>query len=178
MENEEQIRQIERFLNEVVIGELGRIQGLELSYMQFVLMGQTIEVLGSFLDAKPVKARGQSSRRFARSVDRLFGGRYRLLNDGFFLYDKLRNQMTHAFLPGGDLLLFGTRELAGEYRHLEFAGKRLVLVGEVFYEDICAACRRLLRGLKEGKIKPKSIAQLPPAGEEMRENECQSRNIF
>ena len=67
-------------------------------------MGQAIEVLGGFLDNKPMKAKGQSSRRFSNSVNRLFGGRYRLLNDKLYLYDKLRNQMTHTFIPGGDLL--------------------------------------------------------------------------
>lgn len=158
MENEEQIRQIEMFLNEVIILELGKIQQLELSYMQFVLMGQAVEVLGGFLDNKPMKAKGQSSKRFSQSVNRLFGGRYRLLNDNYFLYDKLRNQMTHAFIPGGDILLMNRSDASGKYKHLEFKDKKLVLIGEVFYQDICAACTRLLRYLKEGKIKPKTIA--------------------
>ena len=105
MENSLQIQQIELFLEEVIIRELGKMQEIEISYMPFVLMGQAIEVLGGFLDNKPMKAKGQSSRRFSNSVNRLFGGRYRLLNDKLYLYDKLRNQMTHTFIPGGDLLL-------------------------------------------------------------------------
>ena len=98
MENSLQIQQIELFLEEVIIRELGKMQEIEISYMPFVLMGQAIEVLGSFLDNKPMKAKGQSSRRFSNSVNRLFGGRYRLLNDKLYLYDKLRNQMTHTFI--------------------------------------------------------------------------------
>lgn len=158
MENIEQIKQIETFLNEVIVQELGKIQKLELSYMQFVLMGQAIEVLGGFLDNKPMKAKGQSSKRFSQSVNRLFGVRYRLLNDNYFLYDKLRNQMTHAFLPGSDLILLNSPDACGNYKHLEFKEKKLVLIGEIFYKDICTACSRLISYLKEGKIKPKTIA--------------------
>lgn len=158
MENKEQTRQIESFLEKVIIRELGKLYRADLSYMQFVLMGQAIEVLGGFLDNKPMKAKGQSAQRFTNGVNRLFGGRYRVLNDNHFLYDKLRNQMTHAFIPGGDLLLLANRDESGKYRHLEYADGKLVLVGEVFYEDICKACSRLMELLKTGKVKPKNIA--------------------
>lgn len=156
MEKEEQIRQIESFLEKVIIRELGELQKLELSYMQFVLMGQAIEVLGSFWDSKPMKAKDQSSKRFNNSVKYLFGGKYRLLNDNHFLYDKLRNQMTHTFIAGNGLLLLP--HSISEYKHLEFRDGKLVLIGDVFYKDICVACKRLLDYLKTGKIKPKSIA--------------------
>lgn len=158
MERQEKIKHIEQFLEEVVIRELGKLQDANLIYMQFVLMGQAIEVLGGFLDNKPMKAKGQSSKRFAQAVNSLFGGRYRLLNDNYMLYDKLRNQMTHTFIPSGDLLLIGQRDSDGKYRHLEYYDGKLVLIGEIFYEDICAACARLIRLLKEGRIKAKNIA--------------------
>lgn len=158
MENSLQIQQIELFLEEVIIRELSKIQGIEISYMSFVLMGQVIEVLGGFLDNKPMKAKGQSSRRFANSVNQLFGGRYRLLNDNFYLYDKLRNQMTHTFIPGRDLLLLNHADPAGCYQHLHYSGGKLVLIADVFYQDICQACQRLVNNLKAGRIKPKNIA--------------------
>ena len=158
MENSLQIQQIELFLEEVIIRELGKMQEIEISYMPFVLMGQAIEVLGGFLDNKPMKAKGQSSRRFSNSVNRLFGGRYRLLNDKLYLYDKLRNQMTHTFIPGGDLLLLNHADPAGRYQHLQYSGEKLVLIADVFYQDIYQASRRLVNHLKEGRIKPKNIA--------------------
>ncbi|MEG0796538.1 MAG: hypothetical protein RR397_08570 [Odoribacter sp.] len=158
MENEEQIKQIELFLNEVIVQELGKLQEAGLSYMQFVLMGQAIEVLGGFLDHKPMKAKGQSAHRFTQGVNVLFGGKYRLLNDRFFLYDKLRNQMTHTFIPSGDLLLLNREDPSGEFRHLEYKDGQLVLIGEIFYQDICSACTRLIHCLKDGRIKPKNIA--------------------
>lgn len=156
MENKEQIKKIESFLNEVVIKELGKVQDAGLSYMQFVLMGQAIEVLGSFLDNKPMKAKGQSSKRFSNAVNYLFGGRYRLLNDNYFLYDKLRNQMTHTFIPGTDLTLIAKDD--GMHRHLSNEGEQLVLVADIFYQDICAACNRLTESLRTGRVKPKNIA--------------------
>lgn len=158
MEQGEQIKRIETFLEEVIIQELGKLQELELSYMQFVLMGQAIEVLGGFLDNKPMKAKGQSSKRFANGVNRLFGGRYRLLNEHYFLYDKLRNQMTHTFIPGKGLLLLSRAASEGKNMHLDYKEGRLVLIAEVFYRDICEACARLVAGMKAGKIKPKNIA--------------------
>lgn len=157
MENKEQIERIETFLDEVIVKELGKLQSAELSYMPFVCMGQAIEVLGGFLDNKPMKAKGQSAKRFSNGVNRLFGGRYRLLNDNYFLYDKLRNQMTHTFIPGHDLLLLAKADGNEKHRHLNYADGQLVLVSEVFYQDICTACERLKEYLKSGRIKSKNI---------------------
>ena len=83
---------------------------------------------------------------------------WRRLNDKLYLYDKLRNQMTHTFIPGGDLLLLNHADPAGRYQHLQYSGGKLVLIADVFYQDICQACRRLVNHLKEGRIKPKNIA--------------------
>lgn len=158
MENKEQIERIETFLDEVIVKELGKLQDAGLSYMPFVCMGQAVEVLGGFLDNKPMKAKGQSAKRFSNGVNRLFGGRYRLLNDNYFLYDKLRNQMTHTFVPGRDLLLLSKAEHDELHHHLSYANGQLVLVSADFYRDICMACERLKDYLRSGRIKPKNIA--------------------
>ena len=158
METREQIERIEHFLKEVVVNEIAKLQGVGLSYMQFVIMGQAIEVLGSFLDNKPMKAKGQSAKRFSLGVKKLFGGRYRLLNGNCFLYDKLRNQMTHTFIPGNDLILLNQAENTKGYKHLQMADGKLVLISEVFYKDICNACERLLEAIKSGVLSPKNIA--------------------
>ncbi len=158
MENKGLIEKTETFLNEVVMGELGKLQHAGLSYMQFVLMGQAIEVLGGFLDQKPMKAKGQGAKRFAACVKYLLGGRYRLLNENDFLYHTLRNQMTHTFIPGNQLLLLNGEENTTGYQHLERKGNQLVMISGVFYEDLCQACERLLVLLKEGRLKPKNIA--------------------
>lgn len=148
----------EKFLREVVIRELGKMQSGSFDYMQFVVMGQAIEVLGGFLDHKPIKSRGQASRRFEAAVNCLLGGKYRLWNENGYLYQKLRNQMTHTFLSSPDVLLLNWEEGNETYRHLEKKDGRLVLISGVFYRDICRACERLLALMKEGVIKPKNIA--------------------
>ena len=158
METREQIERIEHFLKEVVVNEIAKLQGVGLSYMQFVIMGQAIEVLGSFLDNKPMKAKGQSAKRFSLGVKKLFGGRYCLLNDNCFWCDKHRNQLTHTFIPGNDLILLNQAENTKGYKHLQMADGKLVLISEVFYEDICNACERLLEAIKSGVLSPKNIA--------------------
>lgn len=157
MKNQEQTGRIKDFLNRAILEELEKLQGVQLNYMHFVIMGQVIEVLGGFMDQKPMKARGQSARRFAAAVRYLLGGRYRTLNENNFLYDKLRNQMTHTFIPGGDLIL-RNNEGEEEYHHLEMHNGQLVLVAETFYADLRRACERLIRLLEEGQLKPKNIA--------------------
>lgn len=153
-----EIVRTERFLREVIIGELEKMQRGSFAYMQFVVMGQAIEVLGGFLDHKPMKAKGQASKRFDAAVKYLFGGKYRLLNENGYLYQKLRNQMTHTFLPSRDMLLLNWEDETEGYRHLEKRDGKLVLISGVFYKDICRACERLLDLMKKGMIKPKNIA--------------------
>lgn len=158
MEQTEQLGRIEHFLQEVVVDELGKLQGIGLSYMHFVLMGQAIEVLGGFLDQKPLKAKDQSCKRFSLSVNKLFGGRYRLLNSNNGLYNKLRNQMTHTFIPGNELLLLNRDQNKEGYTHLEERNGCLILIAEDFYEDICRASERLLQAIREGRLKAKTIS--------------------
>lgn len=160
MEESEEIQRIKHFLNEVVIGELNQVIRSGAVYMPFVLMGQAIEVLGGLLDQKPAKATGMAEKRFSAAVRVLFGGRYRVLNDGDFLYRKLRNQMVHSFISSRDLWLVNQEVEPEGLRHMEWAGQpsRLVLVSGVFYRDICKACQRLVGLMKEGKVKPKRIA--------------------
>ena len=153
METQEQIERIEHFIREVIVDEITKLQGVGLSYMQFVIMGQAIEVLGSFLDNKPMKAKGQSAKRFSLGVKKLFGGRY-----NGFLYDKLRNQMTHTFIPGNDLILLNQADNKNGYKHLQIIDGKLVLISEVFNEDICKASERLLEAIKNGVLSPKNIA--------------------
>lgn len=66
--------------------------------------------------------------------------------------------MTHTFIPGHDLLLLAKADGDEKHRHLNYADGQLVLVSEVFYQDICTACERLKEYLKSGRIKSKNIA--------------------
>ena len=46
MEQEEQIKRIEAFVDKIIKGELRQVIESQALYMKFVLIGQTIEVLG------------------------------------------------------------------------------------------------------------------------------------
>ena len=118
MENSLQIQQIELFLEEVIIRELGKMQEIEISYMPFVLMGQAIEVLGGFLDNKPMKAKGQSSRRFSNSVNRLFGGNdtYIYSRRGFVAFKPCRScRSLSAFTVFRRKISFNSRRVLSGY---------------------------------------------------------------
>ncbi|MBE6333543.1 MAG: hypothetical protein E7071_01800 [Bacteroidales bacterium] len=157
MEQEEQIKRIEAFVDKIIKGELRQVIESQALYMKFVLIGQTIEVLGALLDNKPMKAKGQSAKRFNHAINSLFGGDYRVQNSNYYLYDKLRNQMTHSFIPGGDIELYN-RASDTTKSHMKKEGDILVMVAEEFYKDIVEASSRLIYLIKVGKVKAKNIA--------------------
>ncbi|MBP3419285.1 MAG: hypothetical protein J6K74_01670 [Marinifilaceae bacterium] len=157
MEQEEQIKRIEAFIDTIIKGELKQIIESNALYMKFVLIGQTIEVLGALLDNKPMKAKGQSARRFNHAINSLFGGDYRVQNSDYYLYDKLRNQMTHSFIPGGDIELY-SHASDTDKKHMKRDNGVLVMVADEFFRDIVAASNRLLYLIRVGKIKAKNIA--------------------
>ncbi|MDR0982379.1 MAG: hypothetical protein LBM07_03950 [Culturomica sp.] len=155
MENHQKVEICLNYLSNLK-EELQRLERAETEYIQFVVLVQTIEVLGAFLDAKPMKAREQSAKRFGAAVKYLLGGRYRLLNEKNMLYDKLRNQLVHTFIPGRDLLLL--RNITKGKEHLQYSDGKLVLINQDFFRDIYAAIERLSELLTTGKLKPKTIA--------------------
>lgn len=157
MEQNEKIERIENFVESIIKGELKQIIDSNALFMKYVLLGQTIEVLGALLDNKPMKAKGQSAKRFNHAINSLFGGEYRVHNSNYFLYDKLRNQMTHSFIPGGDIELYNNRTQTTK-QHLSKENGVLVMIADDFYNDIVKACDRLLYLIKVGKVKAKNIA--------------------
>lgn len=157
MNKSEDINAIKTFLDKVIEKELNYIVCSGSRYMCFVLMGQSIEVLGSFLDNKPMKSKGQSMYRFNKSIDVLFGGRYRVLNCESKLYDKLRNQMTHTFVPSSDVLLYIDESETGGHHHLDIVDGKIIFIAKQFYLDIKSAMNRLISLLEMGKLKPKNI---------------------
>lgn len=154
----EKIERIENFINHIIIKELGLLQGIGADYVSFVAMGQAIEVLGSLLDNKPMKAKGQSGKRFDSCVNYLMGGKYRLYNQNHFLYDKLRNQMVHTFVPSSDIELLSEKSNVNRYEHLSMQQGKLIFISERMYEDICTAADRLCMLLRNGKVKAKNMS--------------------
>ncbi len=148
------------FIKRIFIDEIGRLQQEKFYFFSFIVMSQAIEVLGCFLDKKPLKAKSQSAKRFDKSLGVLMGSRYRNANRKHCLYDKLRNQITHSFVPSNSLLLC-SRTSHPDVKHLTWLDGQLVLIAEDMYEDLVKACKKLFAMIDQGKVHLKNIASIP-----------------
>ncbi|WP_321309427.1 hypothetical protein [Marinifilum fragile] len=156
-----QAEQEKEFIKRIFIDEIGRLQKEGFYFFSFIVMGQAIEALGCFMDNKPLKARAQSSKRFSKSLNILMGNDYRAVNKDHWLYDKLRNQLTHSFVPSKSLLLCSRANQPEEADHLDFLDDRLVLVAEDMFEDLVKGCHKLFGMIDKGKVPLKKIAASP-----------------
>lgn len=156
--NNEKKERIKSFVNKIFVEEIRRLQDSNFHYFSFIIIGEAIETLGGLLDNKPIKAKAQSMKRFSKCIDVLMPKKYSIANSNNYLYDKLRNQMVHSFIPSSSLILTNRTNNIEQYKHLEFVDGKMVLISEDFYEDILYASKRLLYMLENEKIKPKSLA--------------------
>jgi hypothetical protein len=145
------------FIQKVFIDETGRLIDAGFYHFAFVVMAQGLEVLGSFLDTKPLKAREQSKLRFSQAINRLMPKEYYQLNSNHKLYDQLRASLAHTFTVSRSLLLFSKDNKEYGKKHLQEIDKKLILVVEDFYLDFVKACLRLIDGMDKGIIHDKKI---------------------
>lgn len=153
----EHILKTKEFIQKVFIHDLERLIHAKLYHFAFVIMAQGLEVLGNFLDQKPLKAKDQSKLRFSHAINRLMPKEYARLNDNHRLYDQLRASLAHTFTSSRHVFLTSKSNKEFGEKHLqEFDGK-LILVAEVFYSDFKKACKRLFEGMEKGIISDKKI---------------------
>ncbi|QZE13679.1 hypothetical protein K4L44_14065 [Halosquirtibacter laminarini] len=154
------IEQQKAFVQKFFIDEIGRLQQEKFTFFSFILMGQAIETLGAFLDKKPMKATGQSAKRFSKGLNWLLGDRYKIINKDHWLFLKFRNQLTHSFIPSNELLLISETQLEEGVNHLGlYEGKR-VLVAEQMYKDLTKGCHKLFWMLDKGRITPTRVGTI------------------
>lgn len=146
-----------KFIQKVFISDVERLINAELYHFAFVVMAQGLEVLGSFLDSKPLKAKEQSKLRFSHAINRLMPKEYAKLNNNHRLYDQLRASLAHTFTSGRHLFLTYKNKSELGNKHLDNVNDKLVLVAEEFYNDFKKACLRLLEGMDKGIISDKKI---------------------
>lgn len=145
------------FIQKVFIGETEKLIETESFHYAFVVMAQALETLGSFLDAKPLKARDQSKLRFSRAVNRLMPLQYTKLNDNHVLYDQLRASLAHTFTASRNIYLTTKSDSEFGKKHLQKIDDKLILVAEDFYNDFKKACKRLIEGMEKGIVAEKKI---------------------
>jgi len=127
------------------------------SVFGFMVMGQAIEILGSYLDNKPMRAQRQSALRFSAALYRLFPSKYSMTNRKNLLYIQLRSILTHTFIPTGNLSLnFGLD--TKEKHHLQFVNDVLYLYSENLYSDLEKAVNKLIIMINDNRIKLKKLS--------------------
>jgi hypothetical protein len=145
------------FLQNQVLGSVKKTFDDKQLIFGFMVMGQAIEILGSYLDDKPMRAKQQSLKRFSTAINRLFPPNYRVANDGYFLYYQLRACMTHMFVPTAKLSLnYGMQ--TKEKPHLCFKEGVMYLYSENFFTDFQSAVSNLQNRILSNKIKLKNIS--------------------
>jgi hypothetical protein len=145
------------FLQKQVLGSVKKTFDDNQLLFGFMVMGQAIEILGSYLDDKPMRAKQQSLKRFSIAINRLFPKTYRDANQSSFLYYQLRSCMTHMFVPTARLSL-NTGKQTKEKPHLCFKEGVMYLYSEEFLMDFTSAVVNLQNKISTGKLKLKNIS--------------------
>ncbi|MFO7878574.1 MAG: hypothetical protein ACQES0_07590 [Bacteroidota bacterium] len=143
----------EKFIREVMVAEIRALLKHDHERAAFVMMGQSIEVLGAFLDDKPLKARQQSKKRFRNALYHLFPGKYSSMNRGDRLYNEFRSSLTHMLVPSARLKLT-SRDMSG---HLTEKEGKLVLHAGSLADDIERAGEAIIKRLNSGELRRKRI---------------------
>jgi hypothetical protein len=144
-----------RFLKDYVDGTLHEMQNNKLENISCLVMAQTIELLGAYLDNKPMRSKGQSAKRFALAIDKLFPVEYSRLNRNSYLYFQLRTNYVHMLLPTNKLriLLDDNKTL-----HLNNEDGVLSIVPSELLGHVSDAINKIITMLETGKINPKKIS--------------------
>lgn len=156
--NNENSLPAKEFIQKVFIIETEKLVRAGFYQFAFVIMAQGLEVLGSFLDEKPVKAKDQSKLRFSHAINRLMPKEYTKLNNNHKLYDQMRASLAHTFTVSRYIYLTTKNESKLGKKHLSEVDGKLVLVAEYFYLDFKKACERLIEGMHKGIIPEKKIS--------------------
>ncbi|MDC1105462.1 hypothetical protein OAT16_02075 [Prolixibacteraceae bacterium] len=161
-EKSEMIAKQKAFVEQLFVKEIGRMQEEGFTFFSFILMGQAIETLGAFLDKKPMKATGQSAKRFSKGLNWLMGDRYKAINKDHWFFLKFRSQLTHSFVPSRELLLIAEKDIEQGMKHLGLHQGRRVVVAERMYEDLSKGCKKLYGMLDQGRVVPTQVGDRIP----------------
>jgi hypothetical protein len=146
----------EEFIENRLFSDLDRLMADGLHHIALVVMTQSVELFGAFLDNKPFRARGQSKERFERALKHLFPVKYFHANIQTRLYESLRSQVAHILIPSPTIRLAGENQ---NDNHLKFSGPDKVLLihaGE-FASDLKSAWKKVRHMQEKGLIKVKQM---------------------
>lgn len=147
---------IQEFLRKTIINDVNFLIENKRYYSALVILSQTIETLGAFIDKKPFRAKAQSKKRFNMALKFLFPNTYRRANNNFFLYDKLRNHIAHMLIPSTyiNIIEYSNQEL----NHLCSNNEGVLNISVIeFYNDVVLAVNKLEELIENGEINEKKI---------------------
>ncbi len=142
------------FLN----GILNQIRSLiaeKHTVVSVLTMSQLIEIMGSYLDEKPMRSKEQSANRFNTAIYRLFPIPYSKANRKSFLYFQLRTSLVHTLTPTCSITLKSGKS----DKHLSLNNEVMEIYVENLFNDTQKAVEILIRLINEDKIKLKKFAQ-------------------
>jgi len=145
------------FLQKQVLQSVRKVIDDNQMIFGFMIMSQAIEILGSYLDDKPFRAKQQSLKRFCLAINRLYPASYIHANKKGFLYFQLRACMTHMFIPTSKILLQAGYQTK-EKPHLSFTNEVMILYSEDFFYAFKAAIEKVINLIISDKVKLKSIS--------------------
>ncbi|MFW5805569.1 MAG: hypothetical protein ACOCVX_03480 [Bacteroidales bacterium] len=139
----------EEYIRKHIVQEIRQVLEHGHLLVAFIMMAQAIEILGAFLDDKPLKARQQSKRRFRVALYQLFPGKYSSLNKTDRLYNQFRNAMVHMFIPSAHLKLLHN----SPFKHLQEEKGKLCIHAHTLLDDIEMAGETILKRLNSGELR-------------------------
>lgn len=119
-----------------------------------LVMSQLIEIMGSYLDEKPMRSREQSANRFNTAIYRLFPIKYSKANRKSFLYYQLRTSIVHTLTPTCSVTL---KSGISDKHLIETDEVTEIYTGNLL-KDTEKAVSILIRLINEDKVKLKKLA--------------------
>lgn len=129
------------FLKSTVIPEIEKLQENNCTLSSFILMTQCIEYIGGIIDKKPLKAVGQSQKRFSKAIQILFSPKWQFYNKNGILYEKLRNHLLHTFTVGSGIQLLSDENL--KHLHLTIHDNNICIHNQQMLQDIKAVIAKM-----------------------------------
>lgn len=136
----------EKFIKNVLVHDVQKLIDNRFNYFAFVIIGQGIEVLGSFFDDKPFDyyERGLPKKRFKRGLKLMENIKYQEL--GNFLWDNFRCALVHQLKIKKEITLTSYQDGANDEVHLKKGDKSnlIYLVVDTLFENFKVACEKVI----------------------------------
>lgn len=137
---------VKEFIEQVLIGDIGKMQEAGLHYLSFSIIASGIEFLGACFDDHEFRhyEQGLPPKRFKKGILELFPSNYQ--NEADNLYKDLRCGFAHIVSPQGDMVLTENKHIGNSTtKHLDrVKSGNLILVAEDFYNDFKNACNKII----------------------------------